>query len=145
VKKKLLLVAGVVSLSLGIVGIIVPLLPTTPFLLLAAACFLRSSRRLYDWLIRHPVFGNSIRAYGRFHAVSLRAKTMSVTLLWICILSSSLLFVSNIWIRTFLWAIAIGVTVYLIRLKTLTPEMKGLLTRERDPAPLPEHGDDNVG
>jgi uncharacterized membrane protein YbaN (DUF454 family) len=144
VKRKLLFIAGIVSLSLGILGIVIPLLPTTPFLLLAAACFLRSSRRLYDWLTRHPVFGTNIRAYQRFRAVSLRAKIMSITLLWACILSSSVLFVSNIWVRIVLWAIAAGVTVYLVRLKTVTPEMKERLNREPDPALSAGHVDNGA-
>ena len=137
-KRKLLLTAGFVSLALGILGIFIPLLPTTPFLLLASACFLRSSRRLYNWLIWHPVFGNSIRAYQRFHAVSPRAKVLSIVLLWACILFSSAWFLSHWWVIIVLWAIAAGVTVYLVSLKTLTPEMAEIIKQES--ASIPSAG-----
>ena len=78
--KSLLAVLGVVSLSLGVAGIFLPLLPTTPFLLLAAWAFVRSSPRLYAWLINHPHLGEYIRNF-----IPLRVKVVSVSLVWLTI------------------------------------------------------------
>ena len=74
--------AGIFALSLGIIGIVVPLLPTTPFLLLAAACFVRSSEKLYAWLLHHKWFGEYIRHYREHRAITLRAKIVILVLLW---------------------------------------------------------------
>jgi len=86
-----LVILGVVSLGLGILGIFLPLLPTTPLLLLAAWCFVRSSPRLYDWLLNHPHLGEYIRNFREHHAIPLRVKIVSVTLVWLtlgyCILA----------------------------------------------------------
>lgn len=78
-----LVILGVVSLGLGILGIFLPLLPTTPLLLLAAWCFVRSSPRLYDWLLNHPHLGEYIRNFREHHAIPLRVKIVSVTLVWL--------------------------------------------------------------
>lgn len=74
---------GVVSLMLGVVGIFLPLLPTTPLLLLSAWCFVRSSQRLYDWLMHHPRLGEYIRNFHEYRAIPLRVKIISVTLVWL--------------------------------------------------------------
>lgn len=83
--KSLLAVFGVVSLSLGVAGIFLPLLPTTPFLLLAAWAFVRSSPRLYAWLINHPHLGEYIRNFRENRAIPLRVKVVSVSLVWLTI------------------------------------------------------------
>ena len=83
--KSLLAVLGVVSLSLGVAGIFLPLLPTTPFLLLAAWAFVRSSPRLYAWLINHPHLGEYIRNFRENRAIPLRVKVVSVSLVWLTI------------------------------------------------------------
>lgn len=80
------LAGGLVSLALGAAGAVLPLLPTTPFVLLAAFCFARSSRRLHDWLLRHRLFGPLIDAWQRERAIPQRAKlaayvSMAVVLL----------------------------------------------------------------
>jgi len=122
--KIILVSAGCTSLSLGVIGIFVPLLPTTPFLLLASVCFIRSSDRLYQWLIHHKLFGNYIRCYIQFRAISKRAKVVSVSLLWTFIGYSAVLIVNTTWLRIILALIATGVTVHILRLHTLTKEMK---------------------
>lgn len=122
-KKYLLIAAGVTSLSAGVVGIFVPVLPTTPFLLLAAACFLRSSRRLYDWLTGHRILGPYISNYLTYRAVTRRSKIISITLLWL-VLGSSIVFAVNLWwVRLILAAVGCGVTVHLATMRTLTAEM----------------------
>jgi len=121
--KWLLVTVGMLAVALGTVGVFVPLLPTTPFLLLAAACFIRSSDRLYDWLIHHRWFGSYIRNYREHQAITLGAKVVSLALLWLAI-GYSAVFVAQVWwLRTLLAVIAVGVTVHLLQLKTLTREM----------------------
>ena len=123
VRKILLIAAGYMSLSVGVVGIFVPLLPTTPFLLLASACFLRSSDSLYRWLTHHRIFGSYIRAYQQFRAISKRAKIFSISVLWIFIAYSALFVVTALWLRLLLFLIAAGVTTHILRLRTTTKEM----------------------
>ncbi|MEX3011833.1 YbaN family protein [Hoeflea sp. TYP-13] len=72
------LVAGCLSLVAGIIGIFLPLLPTTPFLLLAAYCFARGSRKLHQWLINHPRLGPPIRDWETYRAISKRGKTLAM-------------------------------------------------------------------
>jgi hypothetical protein len=72
------LIAGFVSLGLGIVGIALPLLPTTPFVILAAFCFARSSPRLHSWLANHPRFGPAIRDWARSGAIHPKAKRLAL-------------------------------------------------------------------
>jgi uncharacterized protein len=124
VKKILLIIAGNISLSLGIVGIFVPVLPTTPFLLLSAACFLRSSDRLYQWLTGHRIFGAYIRYYIVYRAISVRAKVISVVMLWIVIGGTIVFFIDMLWLRILLIIIAFSVTVFILSRKTLTGEMR---------------------
>lgn len=120
IKKGLLIVAGSISVGLGILGIILPLLPTTPFLLLAAACYLRSSERLYNWLIYHRVFGKIIRDYLQNRTISLRVKISSLILMWLAIGYSAIFVVSILWVSILLFAIAVGVTIHILSFKSGT-------------------------
>lgn len=112
-----LLVAGFVSLGLGLVGIIVPLLPTTPFILLACACFLRSSRRMYTWVHTNRVLGAYILNYEH-HQMRRRDKIITITLLWISI-AICLWLMPVLWPRILVIAIACGVTWHLTRLHSI--------------------------
>ncbi|MDC7218722.1 MAG: YbaN family protein [Spirochaetales bacterium] len=123
-RRVLLIISGIISLVLGIVGIVLPVLPTTPFLLLSAACFVRSSERLYDWLINHRVFGLYIRSYILYKAISFKAKVFTLVTLWAVILTSAFVFIDLLWLRILLVAIALAVTIHIIRFATLTEEMK---------------------
>lgn len=122
-RKVALVTAGLLAVGLALIGIFVPVLPTTPFLLLAAACFVRNSDRLYDWLIHHKWFGEYIRHYREHRAVTLQAKIVALTLLWGVIGYTATAVVSAWWLRGLLAAIAVGVTLHLIHIKTLTPDM----------------------
>ena len=126
-RKWVLVSVGVVALGLGIIGVFVPLLPTTPFLLLAAACFMRSSERLYHWLIGHKWLGGYIKHYRENRAITLRAKVVVLITLWAVIGYSALGVVSSWWLRALLMIIALGVTIHLLRLRTLTQEMAAKL------------------
>jgi hypothetical protein len=115
----LLIIAGTLSLGLGILGIFVPVLPTTPFLLLAAACYARSSQRFYDWLLNNKWFGNYIRNYLQGKGVPLKVKVLTLALLWITIGCSVMFAVEVFLVRVFLILIAIGVSIHIFSLRTL--------------------------
>ena len=119
----LLLAAGFTALALGAVGIFLPLLPTTPFLLLSAGCFLRSSDYFYRWITNHRLFGRFIRMYLKYRAVSVRSKALSLILLWPVMMSTVIFFVEHLWLRLLLIAIASGVTVHILKIRNLTDEM----------------------
>lgn len=118
----LLVGVGILALILGVIGIVVPLLPTTPFLLISAACFVRSSDRLYQWLIHHPWFGRTIRNYREHHSISLSAKVVALALLWLTILAGILFFSRNIYIRLILAVIAVGVSIHILHFRTLNAD-----------------------
>ena len=80
-----LIIVGSVSLVLGVLGIFLPMLPTTPFLLLSAAAWVKASPSLYEWLINHRVFGEYIRNFREYRAIPLRVKIISVALVWLTI------------------------------------------------------------
>jgi uncharacterized membrane protein YbaN (DUF454 family) len=117
------MLAGVLCVGLAVVGIFLPLLPTTPFLLLAAACFMRSSDRLYRWLTSHRWLGPYIRNYRDHRAITLRSKVLGLCLLWLTLVYSIVWVVNALALRALLLLIGIGVTVHLLRLRTLTAEM----------------------
>ena len=107
----------------AIVGIIIPLLPTTPFLLLAAACFIRSSDSLYGWLISHRWLGPYIKNYRDHKAVTRRTKIFTILLLWGTLGFAAIWVTSVLAVRVLLLIVGVGVTVHVLSLKTLTPEM----------------------
>ncbi|MDI6762123.1 MAG: YbaN family protein [Thermodesulfobacteriota bacterium] len=117
--RKVLMAAGTFFVGLGIVGIFLPILPTTPFLLLAAACYARSSERFYNWLLNHRWFAKYIRPYREGKGIPLKAKALSVSLIWLTILFSVIFVVHPLIVRVILIVIAMGVTIYLLSLPTL--------------------------
>ncbi len=117
--KTLLIIIGTISLILGIIGIILPLLPTTPFLLLTAACYIKSSEKLYNWLLNHKIWGSYIKNYLEHKAIPLKTKIFAISLLWLTILFSIFSVVANFWVKIGLFLIAVAVTIHLLRLKTL--------------------------
>jgi len=120
-KKGLLIFAGTVFTAIGIIGIFVPILPTTPFLLLAAACYLRSSRRLYNWLLNNRFFGAYVRNYLDGRGMPRKIKIATILLLWITIACSIIFAVQALVIRVILLVVAVGVTVHIMLIKT-TPK-----------------------
>jgi uncharacterized membrane protein YbaN (DUF454 family) len=115
-KRQLLLAAGTLSLAIGIVGIVVPLLPTTPFLLLAAGCYLRSSQRFYNWLMGNRFFGNYIRNYIEGRGIPVKVKLFIIILLWVTI-SISIWLVAKPLVTVILLIVAVGVTLHIIFLR----------------------------
>jgi uncharacterized membrane protein YbaN (DUF454 family) len=116
---------------LGVAGIFLPLLPTTPFFLLAAACFFRSSATLYAWLINHKFFGKRIQYYRVYKAISLRSKVLSLALLWLTIGYSAFFVVEIFWIKIILFLIAAGVSLHLGSFRTLSQKMIEDIEREK--------------
>ncbi|MFI3303194.1 MAG: YbaN family protein [Rikenellaceae bacterium] len=119
--KLIFILLGCISLVLGVIGVVVPLLPTTPFLLLSAALFVKSSPKLYAWLIDNPILGSYIRNYREHKAIPRHAKYTSITLLWISILYCLFFVVqSMLWVQILLFVVAVGVTCHLLSLGTIS-------------------------
>ncbi len=114
-----LILAGNFFVALGILGIFFPLLPTTPFLLLAAACYFRSSEKFYNRLMNNKWLGNYIKNYREKKIIPLKVKVLSLSFLWLAI-GYSVFFVVNIFLfRVILILIAIGVTIHVLSIRTL--------------------------
>jgi len=92
----------------------VPILPTTPFLLLAAACYMRSSQKFYRWLINNRLFGTYIRNYISGRGMPLRIKAFTIILLWVAIGLSICIAAPNLIVKIILVIIAVGVTLHII-------------------------------
>jgi len=115
----LLVIAGTFFVGLGIVGIFVPVLPTTPFLLLAAVCYARGSQRFYSWLLNNKWFGSYIKNYLERKGIPLRVKVVTITILWITIGVSVAFVVETLVLRLILVIIAIGVSIHILSVRTL--------------------------
>jgi len=118
-KQYIYIFLGTISLVLGAIGIVLPLLPTTPFLLLSAYFYLRSSKKMYDWLLNHKVFGIFIYSYINYRAIDLKTKIMSISLLWIT-LFISIIVIEKIYMTIILAIIGLSVTYHLLSLKTMS-------------------------
>lgn len=117
IKKILLILIGVIAMGLGLLGVILPVLPTTPFLLLSAACFIRSSERLYNFLITNKYFGQYIKDYREGKGIPKKTKVIALLMLWTTILSCLIFFIDKLIVRLVIFAIASTVTVYIIKIK----------------------------
>lgn len=129
-RKYLLIFLGTLSLGLGVIGVFLPVLPTTPFLLLASFCYVRSSKRMYNWLINHKIFGAYIYCYLNYKAVPKKTKIGALIFLWTTLIVSAAL-VPSLHVRIFLLVVGIAVTTHLVTLKTLCLEdMKAVKDRK---------------
>ena len=114
-----MITTGTFFLGLGIVGIFLPLLPTTPFLLLAAACYARSSKRFYNFLLNNKWFGNYIKNYRERKGIPLKIKILSISFLWI-VIGYAVIFVVHILLgKIVIILIAVGVTMHILSIQTL--------------------------
>lgn len=112
----LLIAAGVICVVLGVIGIFLPLLPTTPLMLLAAACFARSSRRFHDWLLAHRSFGPLILEWERHRSIPRRTKLTAIALMSAMLAVSIFFFVKPPWLQALLAAFGVGLAIWMYRL-----------------------------
>ena len=117
--KYILIILGSISLALGVIGIFLPLLPTTPFLLLSATLYVRSSEKLYHWLINQKYLGTYIRNFREHKAIPLRAKVISVALVWITLLYCAIGISKNILLSIFFLSLATAISWHILSYKTL--------------------------
>ncbi|MEW6701820.1 MAG: YbaN family protein [Bacteroidota bacterium] len=121
--KPFLIAAGWTFVALGIIGIFLPLVPTTIFFILAAWCFAKSSEKFYNWLIYHPRFGKFVRNFHEKKGMPVKSKIIAVVMLILTIGSSAIFFTHQIIVRVILFCIALGVSAYIISLKTLREDV----------------------
>jgi uncharacterized membrane protein YbaN (DUF454 family) len=114
-----LICCGWSCIAAGVLGIFVPLLPTVPFLLLAAACFARSSDRFHSWLLEHSHLGPLVRDYLHSGGIPLRARRVAIGMVWVSFPVSVILFAQAVWLKIVLLSIASGITLYLMQLPTV--------------------------
>ena len=112
------IIAGSISIGLAVIGIFLPVLPTTPFLLLAAFCYSRGSSVLHQKLLNNPILGDYIRNYQEGNGIPLSQKIISISFLWLTIGGSIVFVKPALWLSLLLLSIASGVTIHLLRVKT---------------------------
>lgn len=132
--RMLLITIGLLSLALGLLGILLPLLPTTPFLLLAAGCFSRASTRLHGWLLQLPLAGRMLDEYASQGGLSRRSKQSALVLVWAGIGTSAIAVANSHALVIFLGAIAAVVSVVIVRL----PDASGVNAIERPETQAPK-------
>ena len=118
-RRRILIIAGTIFTGIGVIGIFVPILPTTPFLLLAAACYVRSSRRFYNWLLSNRFFGVYVKNYLEGKGMPLKVKILVIALLWITIGLLIGFVVEHLVVKIILVVIHTGVTIHIILIKTV--------------------------
>jgi uncharacterized protein len=117
--KLVLLFLGLLFLVIGIIGVFIPGLPTTPFLLLSSGLFFYSSDRLYHWISNHKLFGKYIKSYRENKAISLQIKIRSVVLMWVMILLSIIFFTEEKLVRIIIVSAGIVGTLVMLLIPTL--------------------------
>jgi uncharacterized membrane protein YbaN (DUF454 family) len=134
IKRNLLIICGTISVGLGIFGIFLPILPTTPFLLLAAFLYAKSSPRFYNWLINNRYLGEYIRNYREGRGMPLNQKVFVIILMWLT-MGVSVWIVPQWWLKALLVTIGMGVTIHLIRIKTYK-SVSGIAEKSSEPKEL---------
>lgn len=124
IRTALLIILGTLCVILAGLGVFIPILPTTPFLLLAAFLYARSSERFLNWLLTNRLFGRFISNYRDGLGIPLLQKILTIMALWVTIGVSIALFADAWWLRILLMGIALGVTIHLIRVRTLKLQTK---------------------
>lgn len=112
----LLLVAGTVCVALGLIGLFLPVLPTTPFMLLAAACYARASKRFYYWLLSNRTFGPMIYEWRKHRSIPYRTKMAAIGLMLVTLAISIVFFVEPAWLKAVLAALGLALAVWMYRL-----------------------------
>jgi uncharacterized membrane protein YbaN (DUF454 family) len=117
-KKGFYVVLGTLALALGFLGLFLPVIPTTPLVILAAACYMRGSKRLHGWLLESKWFGKTIRTYQSGQGLRKATKVRAIGLMWIVITISVVFYVESLPVRVMMFGTAIFVTRYLLGLPT---------------------------
>ena len=113
-KKTIFLILGLTTTVLAFIGIFLPLLPTTPFLLLSAYFFSKSSKRLHNWLLQHKIFGPIINDWEKHGVISVKAKIISLSMIFL-LFTYTLTFVQvNLYIKAFVLLSGIGVVTFIV-------------------------------
>lgn len=107
---------GVMFLLVGVAGAVLPVLPTTPFMLLAAACFARASTRFYNWLLNTRAFGPAILEWREHRSIRYRTKLTAIALMALTLTTSTLLFVQETWLQAALAVLGVGLGCWLYRI-----------------------------
>jgi uncharacterized membrane protein YbaN (DUF454 family) len=122
VRKAILIFAGTVCVGLGVLGMFLPLLPTTVFLLMAAYCYSKSSEKFHNWLLTNRLCGSYISNYKSGRGISMRQKVSTIGFLWASIGFSMWLLSGRFWVSLILALVAVGVTIHILWLKTYRSE-----------------------
>jgi len=135
VNRALWLIGGIICVGLGAVGIVLPILPTTPFLLAAAGCFCKSSTRMYNWLLNNKWFGEYIKKYREGKGIPKKTKITALAVLWVTIGVSTIFFLNRLLptqlvlpMQLIMVIVAVGVSIHILRLPTFK---KGLLGEQK--------------
>lgn len=118
IKKIVLIIIGSISAALGVVGIFLPVLPTTPFLLLAAYCYFEGSPKLYAALLNNRFLGEYIKNFREHKSIPLKTKIFAISMLWLTIGYCILFVIPLLIIKALLFIIALAVTIHILSFKT---------------------------
>lgn len=113
----ILIIIGSVFVALGVIGIFLPLLPTTPFLLVGASCYIRGSQKLYNLLINNKHLGEYIKNYREGRGIPRKTKLIALLMLWSSIGFSILFVLDNVYVKALIFLIAVGVSWHIVSLK----------------------------
>jgi uncharacterized protein len=122
IKRALFTAAGTFFLAVAAIGIILPILPTTPFLLLAAACYVEGSERMHRWLLTNRLFGSYLRNYREGKGITATNKAFTLTMLWVMILIAVIFMTDVRLYQIIMFAVPIGVSIHLLRIPTYKPQ-----------------------
>ena len=112
-------IVGSISLLLAFIGVILPVVPTTPFVLISAACYYKGSRKLHNWLLQNQLFGPIIKDYEKHRGMRRTTKLKALFIMWCAVLASTFLFLETLFMRAIVILIAIIGTVVMTRIKTI--------------------------
>lgn len=125
-------VTGAVLVGIGFLGMVLPGLPTTVFMIMALFCFKKGSARLENWLLNHPLFGETLRRWEKDHSISLRTKWIAVATMWAFGLASTI-FVSPIWLKVLIPCVCGIGTWYIVSRKTTEVALEASIESAHDP------------
>lgn len=114
----ILFCCGILFALLALLGALLPLLPTTPFLLLSAACFYRSSAKFYHLIFHNPLFGHYLRDYKEGRGVPLRVKATALSFTWLSTIVSVIFFIPWLWLKLLVIAISLAITIHVLMIRT---------------------------